>query len=295
MKSKFILALLFLLLSAASASTQESVLESYRSWPKGLSVSVVMPTEKLEQVKQAGFDWVEVTLNSQRKTSDEERRAVLERFRIEAGRIGLKIWSVHLPFGHDWDISTTDEAVRSQCVERIAWFIDAVRILAPKKLVLHPSFEPIAEADRPAHIESCVRSVNELAKTARSIGAQLLVEDLPRTCLANTSQEMLAILKRVDRRVGVCFDTNHLLKETPQVFAAKLGSRIKSLHVSDYDAVDEKHWTMGRGVIDWPALVAAIAATGYDGVFLFEVGGYDSFTQIADTWRTVGQQLANSK
>lgn len=44
---------------------------------------------------------------------------------------------------------------------------------------------------------------------------------------------------------------------------------------------------MGKGVIDWPVLIEAIASTGYDGVFMFEVGGYDSFRQVADTWRAM--------
>ena len=48
---------------------------------------------------------------------------------------------------------------------------------------------------------------------------------------------------------------------------------------------------MGRGGIDWPVLIGAIAATGYDGVFMFEVGGYDSFGQVADTWRAMEQRL----
>lgn len=292
MKNKLILTFLSLLLVAGNASAQKSVVKSFDSWPMGLSVSLVMPSEKLEQVKNAGFNWVEVTLNSQRTTSKEVCLAAIERFRTEAERIGFRIWSVHLPFGREWDISSPDEAMRSQRVERIAWFIEVVKGFGAQKLILHPSAEPIADAERKAHIKACVRSINELAKMARGIGAQLIIEDLPRTCLGNTSQELLAIMGRIDRRVGVCFDTNHLLRELPQEFAATIGSRIESLHVSDYDKVDERHWLIGRGVIDWPSLIAAIAATGYDGVFMFEVGGYDSFAQIADTWHSMRERLA---
>ena len=181
--------------------------------------------------------------------------------------------------------------MRTAVVEQIAWFIGAVQALGPRKMVLHPSAEPIADSLRAVHFENSVNSINALAEAARGTGAQLLVEDLPRTCLCNTSDEMLALFGRLDPSVGICFDTNHLLQETPEAFARAVGGRIASLHVSDYDAVDEKHWVMGKGVIDWPAVIGAIASTGYDGVFMFEVGGYDSFGQVADTWRAVERRL----
>ena len=119
-------------------------------------------------------------------------------------------------------------------------------------MILHPSAEPIADSLRGLHIEHSIHSINTLAAVAARYEAQLLVEDLPRTCLCNTSGEMLSIFERLDPAVGVCFDTNHLLQESPEAFARALGGRIASLHVSDYDAVDEKHWLMGRGTIDWP-------------------------------------------
>ena len=157
---------------------------------------------------------------------------------------GLTIWSVHLPFGRAWDISSPDDSVRTAVVDRIAWFIEAVQPLRPRKMILHPSAEPIADSLRGLHIEHSICSINTLAAVAARYDAQLLVEDLPRTCLCNTSREMLSIFKRLDPAVGVCFDTNHLLQETPEAFARALSGRIASLHVSDYDAVDEKHWIM---------------------------------------------------
>ena len=57
--------------------------------------------------------------------------------------------------------------------------------------------------------------------------------------------------------------------------------------------MDEKHWLMGRGTIDWPTVVSALADIGYDGVFLFEVGGYDSFREIVESWNKLEQRLAS--
>ena len=80
-------------------SERQRVYDAYCSWPMGLSVSLTMPEEQLREVREAGFDYVEVTLNSLRTKSREECSAALERFRADAERVGLTIWSVHLPFG----------------------------------------------------------------------------------------------------------------------------------------------------------------------------------------------------
>jgi sugar phosphate isomerase/epimerase len=44
----------------------------------------------------------------------------------------------------------------------------------------------------------------------------------------------------------VCFDTNHLLKESSEDFARAVGPHIVTLHVSDYDGKDERHWMAGE-------------------------------------------------
>ena len=71
---KWIVPLLLAAVAAGCGTERRSALEAYRSWPKGLSVSLTMPADKLQQVKEAGFGHVEVTLNSLRGKSTEERR-----------------------------------------------------------------------------------------------------------------------------------------------------------------------------------------------------------------------------
>ena len=171
---KWIVPLLLAAVAAGCGTERRSALEAYRSWPKGLSVSLTMPADKLQQVKEAGFGHVEVTLNSLRGKSTEERLAAIERFRADAGQVGLTVWSVHLPFGRAWDISSPNDSLRTAVVEQIAWFIDAVQALGPRKMVLHPSAEPIADSLRAVHFENSVNSINALAEAARGTGAQLL-------------------------------------------------------------------------------------------------------------------------
>lgn len=83
---------------------------------------------------------------------------------------GLRIASFHLPFGTYWDISSPDETIRAGAVQALAQLI---RLLAPypgNNLVLHPSFEPIEECAREAHIAACQKSLRELAPIAEETG-----------------------------------------------------------------------------------------------------------------------------
>ena len=142
-------------------------------------------------------------------------------------------------------------------------------------LVLHPGADNIKNANTRADRLKCARnSIGRLALAAKEIGAVLCVEDLPRTCPGRTADEIDYLTADIPN-VKICFDTNHLLIDTHEEFFHKVGDRIGTIHVSDYDRVDEKHWLplSGRGVVDWPAFCRNLKACGYKGVFMFESRG----------------------
>jgi hypothetical protein len=53
-----------------------------------------------------------------------------------------------------------------------------------------------------------------------------------------------------------------------------------TLHVSDYDGVDERHWMAEEGIIDWKAVVAALRQANYQGPFLFETNKHKDGTPL---------------
>ena len=73
----------------------------------------------------------------------------------------------------------------------------------------------------------------------------------------------------------VCFDTNHLLKEANADFVRAVGNKIITLHVSDYDFIDEKHVFPGDGLIDWKALQGELEKVDYNGPFMYELNAKD--------------------
>ena len=113
------------------------------------------------------------------------------------------------------------------------------------------------------------RSIAYLKKYADQIGAQLCIENLPRTCLGNTPEELLEIIKDTPG-VKVCFDTNHYTKGTTGHFVETVGERIGTIHASDFDFVNECHWLPTQGDIQWGKLMHALEGIGYEGVFMYE-------------------------
>ena len=133
-----------------------------------------------------------------------------------------------------------------------------------------PSSEPIADEEREIRLQNSANSIGRLALSAKEIGAVLCIENLPRTCLGRDSGELMRLIADYPE-VMVCFDSNHLLKEEHAHFFEAVGNRIGTIHASDYDRKDERHWLPGEGVIDWPDFLRRLQASGYKGVFMHEV------------------------
>jgi len=54
-------------------------------------------------------------------------------------------------------------------------------------------------------------------------------------------------------------------------FVKKLADKIITVHVSDYDFINERHWLPGEGKVDWNALYEALKAVNYSGPWMYEI------------------------
>ena len=190
---------------------------------------------------------------------------------------GIELWSFHLPFSPFQmnDISSPDDFVRKTTIDYHKVLIDRAAGLAGiKNFVIHPSGEPNEESARAEHMKYAKESLVILSDYCAQYGARILVENLPRTCLGRSAEDIKELLS-ADERLRCVFDTNHLLGgRDPIEFIRRIGDKIASLHVSDYDGVDEKHWLPGEGINDWAAIMDALDEIGYAGPILYELG-YD--------------------
>ncbi|WP_248926229.1 sugar phosphate isomerase/epimerase family protein [Paenibacillus hamazuiensis] len=242
-----------------------------RTWQVGTSMSVLQPLD-LQRLRSAGLSCVELTWQAKQANLPHhpETRAHADRTVRAIRQAGIDIASVHIPYGHAWDISTPDEEERKNILIRIADILGMAREWGVGRAILHPSYEPIAQNQRQRRIEHAKESLFRLAAVALASGVELAVECLPRTCLGNCGREIEELVG-VHPNLGVCCDVNHLFVEAPEAFIRRLGSRIVTTHISDNDGVDEKHWMPGDGILNWKAIIGALAEVGYTGPFMYEV------------------------
>lgn len=187
---------------------------------------------------------------------------------------GVSLWSYHLPFAPPdvLDIASTDETVRRHTVEYWSALIKKGAEIGIRTFVVHPSSEPKSEGEgRAAELDAAMTSLASLAECAAREGGIIAVEDLPRSCLGRSTEEISRLIS-ADDRLRVCFDTNHLLIDNNLNFLERLGDKIVTLHVSDYDFLDEKHWLPGEGKVDFHALYGALLRVGYTGPWMYELG-----------------------
>jgi sugar phosphate isomerase/epimerase len=85
----------------------------------------------------------------------------------------------------------------------------------------------------------------------------------------------------------VCFDTNHCLIEDNCDYIRAVGPKIVTLHVSDYDFTDEKHWIPGEGKNDWEGIIRTLEEADYSGRFLYETGGAAKCREIYANYKSL--------
>lgn len=277
-----------------------SPLDSWIAGSANDDVFIDMTQENMNALIQNDLHYLEIDWLYSTEKSPEEIETWATATEERAHKAGVRIWSVHLPFGGPFDISQTNDTLRQKAVElNLNEMILSAKTVSPAKFVIHPSTEPISDEERAARIEASKKSLRELAVKAKELNIVLLVENLPRTCLGNTSTELLDIINGIDN-TAICFDVNHLLIEPQVTFVQNTKGKIQTTHMSDYDRENERHWLPGEGVIDWNELLGALVESGYEGPFIYEASkgkepNIVSIQTLGDRWKKLKQDYATVK
>jgi sugar phosphate isomerase/epimerase len=237
------------------------------TYPVGLSTCGADQTRSFfAACREAGIACVEISDNAE-KIAQMDLAAVVACAEEE----GVAVASLHLPFSQEMDISRLDPAPRESTLAYHTALMKRAAAAGIKTFVIHPSSEPISDEERPQRMAQAKESLATLTELALSLGATLAVEDLPRSCLGNCTEDMLELLS-AHPALRSCLDTNHLLGEDTAAYVRRVGDRIVTTHVSDFDFINERHWLPGEGKQDFLAILEALSDAGYKGPWLYEVG-----------------------
>ncbi|MBO5214579.1 MAG: sugar phosphate isomerase/epimerase [Clostridia bacterium] len=220
-----------------------------------------------KQMASSGVTDVEISVEYDFQESLDPKKIL-----ADAKNAGVRIWSFHLPFC-PFDLINPaffDETKRENTVKFLSSIIKKWGENGIKRFVIHASGEPNADNERPLLLSQAKKSLEELSVVAKEYDAIIAVEDLPRTCLGNHHSDILYLIGD-NPNLGVCFDTNHLLSERGEDFLRAVKGRLVTVHISDFDYINERHWLPGEGKIDWVSMMDALDEVGYDGTFLYEL------------------------
>lgn len=250
-----------------------------KNWEIGLSSEILGHYEGhneqgFERYKKAGIKYAELAL-SKDELEEYDFYENPEKLLEAARSNGVELWSFHVPFSQCFDVSSLDAQKSAEAMAIMEKGIRSAIKIGIKTIVIHPSSEPNDDDTRQDKMEKSIENLRYLAKICDENGARLAVEVLPRTCLGNSSFDIITYLNEIPE-IDVCFDTNHLLMQTNEDFLDDLiyhnmHGRIRTVHISDYDFIDERHRLPGDGINDWEAIMSALEELDYSGVFMYEV------------------------
>ncbi len=226
----------------------------------------MLNSEMFELYKKSGVDAMEICVAGELYDSLD-----LEDVCRKADAAGIEKWSFHLRFA-PFDVidpASLDKNIRSFTEKYQSEWIRRAAENGFQYAVIHPSGEPIKNEDRLEAMKRAKQTLFALGECADNAGITLAVEDLPRTCLGHSSDEILELIS-AHPSLRVCFDSNHLLTENNIDFLEKVKDKLVTVHISDYDFINERHWLPGEGKNDWVAIMDKLDEIDYSGVFMYE-------------------------
>ena len=171
--------------------------------------------------------------------------------------------------------------------ERIESLCASVRRLAPfEPVTLLVLTGPAGDRDPAEARKIAVEGLREVARTAREAGVPVALEPIHASArdeftMVDTIPDAVALVEEVGEPMGVLFDTWHLW-DTPNVLdhIRAEAHRFPAVHVNDWRA-ETRGWDdralPGEGVMDLPAIFAALEDGGFDGWFELEVFSTETY------------------
>jgi sugar phosphate isomerase/epimerase len=241
-------------------------------------------------VRDSGLSVLEIDMSA-----EDYPNADFYKMAESAHKYGIDIVSMHLPIApqHIYDV-THKYATVGAVPFQIELIKRGCEILGVKHIVIHSGGEPLKEEERAERVERAGEKLPLLADVAEKYGADICIEVLPRTCLGRDSDEILKMLA-YDDRLRVCFDTNHIFRESEVDFIRKIGKKIATTHISDRDDINERHWLPGEGILDWVAIMDALDEIGYEGDWIYECGLAPKPTIIRERFLTFDDLYKNAQ
>jgi sugar phosphate isomerase/epimerase len=184
------------------------------------------------------------------------------------------------------NLAALDDGERAVAMDKVRGSIEDTVTLGADKLMVVTGRIPEGDT-RGATQQRVGQTLATLCAEAKAAGVQLCIEDFPgQDSPHRTAAEVLAVCRFAGPDLGVCFDTGNFLcgGETPQQAWPALAAKTIHSHVKDWRWADDGRLStpdgrrfgpelVGDGILDYPAVFAAMKASNYRGALSFEYEG----------------------
>ncbi len=240
-----------------------------------LSSGAFYPRVQTEDVPfeaaRLGIDEVELLL----QTAGEYESTFIRTVAQNAASAGVRIHAVHTFHGlHPFFTAYARRTEEAR--QRFAQAVEAAHMLGAQAVIWHGATRE--EAREANGWERFLAVAADLAGLCHAAGITLAIENVS-WCVVATVRETRALAERLSGlgppgSIGFAFDPFQAAEAgaNPFMILAAMDGHIVDVHLSDRRANDpaRRHLPPGDGELPWPALLRAIAGSGYDGPLVVE-------------------------
>jgi sugar phosphate isomerase/epimerase len=176
------------------------------------------------------------------------------------------------------DFADRQNLISNASIEQMKVVLDIVDRFEECRVITVPlpAFDDRAASSRDNYLflfERCAGKLSRLLSMVEDAGRRMALEILPGAIVSGIDGFMRLCERVGTDSLGLNFDTGHAwaCKENLYLIPAKLGSRILGTHLCDNFGHENLSLRPGAGSIDWPRLIAALKACGYNGPWDIEI------------------------
>jgi sugar phosphate isomerase/epimerase len=227
--------------------------------------------EEIKILAALGFDYLELCLDPPEGLPETIRPNELTRMLEDKG---LEAAVAHLP-ASVW-LADIYDSIRKASVKEVISALDMCSRLGIKKAVLHPGYlTGLLRSVPDLGGQLAFRSLDEILDAARERDIMICLENMfPRTGHMYRPEEMAEVLDNYPD-VMMTFDIGHACIKAPAnrpISILDVGAkRIRHLHVSDNNLVEDDHLPIGEGSIQFEEVFSRLKRIGYDDTMTLEV------------------------
>jgi sugar phosphate isomerase/epimerase len=277
-------------------------MKNYLKWG---TAGVLFPnsahSEIIKTCRYAGFSSVEAGSGFVSEKTEQE----LEGIKKQYGQEGIKLESLHLPFGVENDVSSFYETRRRNVVESMKKMFVNASVLGSRVLILHPSagLYSISDEGIEKYLYSFSKSLETLIPYAEGMGLAIAVENLAPVkeghCFCSDPEHFNLLKNRFSSPgFGFCLDTGHAFLSGGQSAIREyfdvMSPNIRAFHLQDNSGDRDLHLAPGRGLIKWEEIFANIIKMNFRSSLCIEAPPFSpSVNQKYDlnSWKVLVSEL----